>query len=529
MDRAGKRTTIIATVIIGGLMHCTPVWAQNSSAIESQAIQTLHREIGIGQILIEMRADTGQNDTVFRGVHVVDPVEETVSTPLSVLVSRGRISWIGDVTAEPDLDDAIIIDGQNMFLSPGLVDMHVHSESASSWLLNLANGVTTIREMGGFPWMLAARDNVNGMRLLGPTMYVAGTIINQRPLGGYAVNPVDAINTRRIVRQQAACGYDFIKVHNILSRNLLETVATEADRHGLDLVGHVPHEISVRDSISFGMRTLEHLKGYLDDSTLRLGDTDYASASLENVWITPTLYGLRQYGSSEDLQSILASPEMRYVAPETRSEWQELVSPPENFLLTLFRNAMELKREIVRSLVANDARFLAGTDASNYPFQVMGFGLVEELELMHRAGVPLRAVVRAATSEPAIAMRVGEEFGLIRVGQRADLVLLEQNPLETLSAYRSNSGVMTRGIWLSREALDDGLARLADIYAQNIESSSEPEQMVAHLTDAGFVFNPRILVDASTAYSQLGLAVRSQGLTRASSTPDAGPCAANYY
>src|SRR5262249_10323577 len=140
---------------------------------------------------------------------------------------------------------ATVIDCGGKFLSPGLVDMHIHSGAASGWLLNLANGITAVREMDGFPWLLQARDNIHAGRMMGPVMYVAGTILNAVPLDGSAVVPANSEDARRIVRQQAACGYDFIKVHNIMPQPMMDAIAEQAHALGIDVIGHVPHDMTV--------------------------------------------------------------------------------------------------------------------------------------------------------------------------------------------------------------------------------------------------------------------------------------------
>src|SRR5215471_11046178 len=260
-----------------------------------QAIQTMQEDVHIARILDRLRHVPVPQVTIVRNVRVVDPVEGSVTPGRTVAIVDGRIAAVVDSTRAPHAPGAVVIDGGGRFLSPGLADMHVHSHWASAWLLDLANGVTTVREMAGFPWLLDVRAHVEAGRMLAPTLFVAGTIFNAFDMGGYAVVPRDALDARRIVRQQAACGYDFIKVHNVVPRPIFDAIADEAARQGMDLVGHVPHDIRVREAVEHGMRTLEHLKGFLDDRTLQMGDTDYVAVAKPNVWITPTLVAGRGF------------------------------------------------------------------------------------------------------------------------------------------------------------------------------------------------------------------------------------------
>lgn len=501
---------------------------------DAAAWRALHEELAIAAMLERLREAPSPELVILRNVRVVDPIDRTVRDSQSILISLGRIHQIVPVADEPQIDEALIIDGGGRFAAPGLTDMHIHTTSGSSYLLNLANGVTTVREMDGFPWMLAMRDAMNNDRMLGPTSYVAGTILSYTSLGGYAVVVQDAVTARRVVRQQAACGYDFIKIHNLMPQRVFDPIAEETRRVGLDLVGHVPHHMSVRHAAEQGMRTMEHLKGWLNDRTLTLGDIDYAAATLSDVWVTPTAYAVRHYAEAAAMEAVRTGPASRYVPPRTRAEWPAFgrtYSTPD-FVLNL--NARSHRGEIMRNLVSQGARFLAGTDAANYPYQTMGFALVDELRLLREGGVPEEQVFRAATTEPAAAMRAERDFGRIAPGMRADIVLLARNPLEDAhAAYSENQGVMVRGRWLERAAIDQALAQLAELYA---EERPMPRLTRAHtnaaalaaeaLAEGGFVFNPDILRDAASALGGAGQNAAAARLAALAIAPRTGSCAA---
>lgn len=500
------------------------------SAEDARALRALREEIAIGEILQQLGAAPIPEVTVLRNVRVVDPVDASVRDGQSVVVSAGTIFWVGDASAEPQVGEVTVIDGRGSYAAPGLIDMHVHSSSASSWLLNLANGVTTIREMDGFPWMLAAREAAREDRLLAPTSYVAGTIINYLPYENYFVTVRDAITARRIVRQQAACGYDFVKIHNTLPQRVFDVVAAQAREAGLDLVGHVPQRTRVRYAVEHGMRTLEHLKGFIDDRTLTLGDTDYGAAANPNVWIAPTLYAYRRSVEEERAALAAVGP---YVPAHVRAQWRMLAQAPEDEATQLNRNVQILGAQIVRELAERGVQFIAGTDAPNYPFQAMGFALVEELGLLRRAGVSAPDVLRAATTAPAAAMRSERDFGRIAPGMRADIVLLGHDPLQDpRAAFAENQGVMVRGRWLARPPLDAAMRGLTEIYA---DSRVQPRLTRASadalagsaeaLVERNFVFNSRILMDAETAIRRASHMAAAERLAALAIAPTSGACA----
>jgi imidazolonepropionase-like amidohydrolase len=498
------------------------------------ASHKLQQDVAIAELLDTLRVRALHGHVLFRDVRVVNPDTGTVTAGQAVLVSGRTIQWVGNDAAAPSPSDAQVVPGRGRYLIPGLVDMHVHTNNAGDLLLDLSAGVTTVRDMAGFPWMLKMRDAVNSGAMLAPTFYVAGPLLNQFALQGYAVTPIDAVDARRIVRQEAACGYDFIKVWNVLPEPMFDAIAEAAHAVGMDLVGHVPQGISVRHAAEAGMRTMEHLKGFVNDATLELGDTDYAAAvDGPPLWITPTLYAnlahVRPHG--DEARTLLTEPRYRYVPLRKRLSWSRMADEPESRTDALMRKAQPILAEIMRKLEAEHSHFLAGTDSANFPFEVRGFALLEELALLHKAGLSPQEALRAATSEPARAMRDPHSFGLIESGMRADLVLLEANPLEDITAVTRNDGVMVHGSWLSRPDVDAALASLARLYAEPDEAVSiRPETSVAllakvkALSKIGFVFAADEIEGAAQTSGGAGAAQRAASFRALAFIPSTWPC-----
>lgn len=494
------------------------------------ALRDWRRELVAAEALQGLKAKASAA-VIIRDVRLVDPEHAAVTPGQTVIVFGERIAWVGDAAKAPGVPDATVIQGRGRFLSPGLVDMHIHTETADAWLLNLANGVTTVRDMDGFPWMLKARDNIAAGRMLGPMDYVAGPIINGEPLEGYAVVPHDALAVRRLVRQAAACGYDFVKIHNILPEAMFDAAADEARRQGMDLVGHVPHDLPVRRAIQGGMRTMEHLKGFLNDGTLKLGDTDYGAIDGAEVWITPTLYATRRYRLDES-RAFLDGPQARFHDAQTLSRWRASLTAPPGRVDTAGREAQPIIRAIMQKLIEHKARFLAGTDAAGYPYSVMGFALVDEVNLLVDAGLTPAQALQAATSEPAKALRLTATFGAIRKGMRADFVLLDTDPLASPKALVANAGVMAHGIWLARPDLDSALDRVAASYAEPASTTKLDRAGVEAiyrrtraLTDAGFVFNAATMKSLASALRAEGFADVADRFAALAYDPQEGPCA----
>jgi hypothetical protein len=465
------RCLAAAFATVAGCILFTPLEVAASQAAlaasDRAALHWIAQEVEIARLLDALDRSSHDGPVVFRDISVVDVINARTVPHQSVFVRDGKILWMGDAGSLPDPTGAFVVAGRGLYLSPGLADMHVHTVSLAEQVLRLAVGETSIRDMDGFPWMLELRRAVESGRLLAPTAYIAGTIITSSPLAGYSVVVDTEDEARATVRKEAACGYDFIKVHNILQQPLFDAVANETQLAGMDLVGHIPHDVSIDHALHIGhMRTVEHLKGFLIDQTLTVSNEDYAKAIADvEYWQTPTLYTYLHYLHGDAARAQLARPEMQYIPAARRADWlayANAVSPRDDHLLDLLVKA---QHAAIDRLLPLSTHWLAGSDSAQYRYNIAGFALLDELRLMRQFGIPPADVLRAATSEPATAMR-HNDFGQVRRGLRADLVLLDSDPTRDLDAYYHNQGVLVRGRWLDRAALDAALGRLAQIEAE---------------------------------------------------------------
>jgi hypothetical protein len=403
---------------------------------------------------------------VFDHVTVVSMGHPGADADERVVVDGGIIRAVGPAATTPAPQGARIVDGHGRWLLPGLVDMHVHTLlSSSSYLLDLANGITSVREMDGFPWLLSMRAEARAGRLLVPNLYVAGHILNGEPMEWYAAVVTTPEEARNIVDRQKSAGYDFIKIHNIMRPEVFDAICDEARKGRIAVVGHIPHGITVARAIACPIRTLEHFKGYILDAGLTLTTEDYVSATRgADVWNTPTFYNWRETARGDEARRLLALPEMRYIPARRRAERSALADEKPD---AAQQNVHAIEEKVFRDLLPLHAQFLAGTDSGGgYAYQVRGFSLHEELEEMQRLGLSPYETLRTATVEPARAMRREGDFGIIATGVRADLVLLSADPLADVANTEVShvDGVMVRGIWLPRETLTSLLDPIAEIY-----------------------------------------------------------------
>jgi imidazolonepropionase-like amidohydrolase len=420
-----------------------------------------------------------EGSVAFVGVNVI-PMTEGASLlrAQTVIVRGGRIAAIGRESSTPVPRGAARIDARDRYLLPGLVDAHVHLEYFDDPAVLsrfLASGVTTVRNMDGRPYILAWKRRVALGTLLGPTIYTAGPILDgDPPLLDDNTVVRTAADARAAVEAQHAAGYDFVKVYTNISREAYDEVIRAARARGLTVAGHVSRHVGFDSALASGQHTIEHLAELddaieADDSPTR-GRFHWSklflampadSARMRAVakrlaaagtWVVPTsVQPDRALPPSDSLGPWLAFAEMMQVPAAMRDGWAERARQAARRMDAEDWRLVERGRVNRRHMLAvlREARvnLAVGTDTPN-PFVVPGASIHEELANFIRAGFSPLDAIAAATREPAQLLGASDEFGTVEVGKRADLMLVDANPLSDLAALRHPLGVMVRGRWL---------------------------------------------------------------------------------
>ncbi len=400
------------------------------------------------------------------GVTVVDVLDGHVVPNRTVIVTGDTI---GSITANGVAPrGAKIVDGQNGFLIPGLWDMHAHTEGAgeSSLRLHVANGVTSIRDMGSdLDLILRLRAATASGRLLGPRIVAAGPILDDAPGDWpFRMRVKTAADGRAAVRLLKRRGVDLIKVHNNTPRDAFFAIADEARRQNLPLAGHVPLTVTPEEAINAGLTSIEHLsEGRLWASCS--GGQEYRPEpcrpliemlARRHIWQTPTLVGAELVTIGTAASSVPAE-QVAYASRHLREMWaanqREI---PHNPAVTRIFEARARSSAAMTADMANaGVPLLAGCDAV-----IAGFCLHDELAAMVRSGMSPLAALQTATINPARYFGRDKTLGSIAPGKAADLVLLEGNPLAGIENVRRIRAVVVAGRFLDRRELDQILAQV---------------------------------------------------------------------
>lgn len=427
--------------------------------------------------------DAHAQTVVFENVNVIPMDRERVLERQHVVVRDGRVSEIGPAAGAKVPAGATRVDGTGKFLLPGLAEMHGHltanylpdAAKADVLYLYLANGVTTVRAMLGNPDAIATRDAIAAGKLFGPKLYVAGPALN----GKIAPMPEDAA---RIIREQKQAGYDLVKILGGMPPAVYDSIMKTAHAVKIDVAGHVPGEVGVRGALAARQRSIDHLDQYIpalqltpattrEEEDRRIAEIAQLTAK-SGVWTVPTMYLWDLFHNAETGEALRARlTETRYLPKTMIDEWTKSkngrLRPPNDtptgvggFGQTGLR-VMELRRKILRALKAANAPIALGTDSPQM-FSVPGFSTHRELKLMvDELGFTPYQALESGTLKVAQYFGTTNETGTVAQGKRADLILLNANPLTNIANTENRAGVMVNGRWLPESDIQKRLAEIA--------------------------------------------------------------------
>jgi imidazolonepropionase-like amidohydrolase len=345
--------------------------------------------------------------------------------------------------------------------------------------LYVAGGITTVRGMLGHPRHLELRARAARDDLISPTIYTSGPSFN----GNSVPTPESAA---MMVTEQKSAGYDFLKIHPGIKRDAFDTLVATAQRVGIRFAGHVPLDVGLQRALDARYATIDHLDGYLEAMVragapvspanseffgLNLGehlDESKLPALVQatkqaGVWNVPTQVLLENLVLAESAEALARRPEMRYVSAKNLSQWADMKASllgETGSSQQSARRMIEVRRKLLKALHAGGAGLLLGSDAPQV-YNVPGFSTHRELESLVAAGLTPYQALETGTRNVAVFFGTLAQTGTVEVGKRADLVLLDANPLSDIRNSSRRAGVMLRGRWFPKAEIDSRLAAIA--------------------------------------------------------------------
>ena len=422
-------------------------------------------------------------------------VDGAVVRNATVIIDDGRIAAVGPSEEVPVPADARRVNGEGKWLMPALADMHVHLandrmvrlfagrpdlpagmvDPADLLTPYVANGVLQVMDMAAMSEAVGMRADVEAGRLRGPHIALAAMVDGSPPswpigMSRVAATPADG---RQVVRDIKAEGYDFVKAYSNLGLETFSAIVDEAGEQDLKVLGHIPGmgKIPIEAIFQPGYDMVAHAEEFAFQSE-DLSDADIARfvelAQRNGAWLTSTLFLDEQIlAQTRDPNMLRRVDGLAYVHTCELPMWfahNRYTSRNSPERIAELQRLVAFNRRLVRAFADAGIPIVAGTD-TGIPGVVAGFALHEELKALARAGLNNEQILASATRLPAQWLGVAEDRGTVAPGKRADLLLLEADPLADIANTRKIAAVMIGGRYLPGAELDAMLERLAKRYA----------------------------------------------------------------
>ncbi len=401
---------------------------------------------------------------VITNINVI-PVEgaESILKNQSVFISDGIITSVIPFKSSHSKDKKFtVVDGTNKYLIPGLADMHVHFpdpkelRSEIFFKLNLAAGVTYLRSMRGEPSHLALRDSINKKLILAPNLYISTSLPSD--------STTTAADLKKCIIKAKEEKWDFVKYLSGLTPALFGSAALYCKQNNIKLAGHVFNN-DLQIAIKNSQASIEHyqsiLKEYRRDS-IHFNET-MKQLKEKNMFVCPTLSFYAIWGMQFSNQELNMRNGMDKAPEKLVEGWKnDFRKYTENFdsptkQMEFEKGRMKTKKNladfnhVLKIMNDNKVMILLSPDESAY--NVPGFALLEEMKLYKRAGLSNYDILKISTYNAACFFGAQNEWGSISKNKKANLVLLNKNPLEDIENVKTVYGIILGGIFYKPETL----------------------------------------------------------------------------
>jgi hypothetical protein len=416
-------------------------------------------------LYLENNPGMNRNSYLITNINVIPMSKDTVLTHKTVFIKDGIIENIDDSIVMEGIE---VIDGENKFLSPGLIDMHTHLWDKQELGLYLANGVTTIRNLWGYSMHLRIKEELENNEMIGPMFFTSSPkLTSAEDLGDDKVQVNTPEEAKKLVVEYKNRGFDFIKIYAGLKEDLYQAIIEQSKESDISIIAHPSREMPYLNQFHSQIASIEHSEEIVQQALNYQLDSLKLEPIIQkfvttNKSFSPTLTGyFKIFEMLEADENILKNGDVNYINPliqmvDSKAQYNRWASEKDNnssITKNIYRQH-QFHLYILKRMQEEGVNIVCGTDAG-IGITAPGYSIHQELAFYQEAGLSNFEVLKTATVNPSKTHKEFEQMGTIENGKLANFVVTSNNPLENLNGLSKPEWVMVKGRKINKKILQE--------------------------------------------------------------------------
>jgi hypothetical protein len=406
-----------------------------------------------------------ENSYLITNANIIPMNQDTILVDKMVYIKDGLIQ---NISENIEIKGVAIIDAKNKYLTPGLIDMHVHVWDRYELGLYLSNGVTAVRNLWGMPMHLRLKEDIKNDKIISPIFFTTGPkLTGPEFIGDDNIQLVSPIEAKQKVISYKKRGYDFIKTYYGLTEDIFDAVVAQATISDMDIIAHPSQKVPYAYHFNPQIKSIEHVEDIIQQplnyslDTLKLKEVIHHFAKSKHSAFSPTLTVYNNIYQMLINDNILDLEPLKFMNPlikkvDSKAQFERWYNSKlrDSTIVTTIKKQHDFHLKIIKKLHEVGVTFICGTDAG-IGITIPGFSMHQELSFYKEAGLSNYEILKTATINASKTHLIMNNMGTIEVGKFANLLLVDTNPLLDLSALQNPTKVFIKGRKLDRETLDN--------------------------------------------------------------------------
>ena len=406
------------------------------------------------------------NSFLITNVNIIPMNQDTILVDKMVHIKDGIIQKVAD---RIEINGIETLDAKNKYLTPGLIDMHVHVWDRYELGLYLSNGVTAVRNLWGMPMHLRIKEDVNNDEIISPIFFTTGPkLTGPEFIGDDNLQLTSPNEAKEKVISYKKRGYDFIKTYYGLTEDIFDAVVEQAIISDMDIVAHPSQKVPYSYHFNPQIKSIEHAEDIIQQplnynlsDTLKLKEVINDFSKSKHTCFSPTLTVYNNIYQMLIDDNILESEQLQFINPlikkvDSKAQFDRWYNTKlrDSSIVKAIKDQHNLHIKIIKELHKEGVTLICGTDAG-IGVTIPGSSIHQELAFYKEAGLSNYEVLKTATINTSKTHSIMNNMGTIEVGKIANLLLVDNNPLLDLSALQNPTTVFIKGRKLNKDSLNN--------------------------------------------------------------------------